>query len=187
MASYKIIAHLIDGDSTKSFRSIRGVADYVQKMEDMGEDGRRPWGFQTEYGQRYFVGFGWSQVEAEWNKAEITAKSVPKVLEISEDWMLCEYGYPVWAKALSVKLLDYSFYVLSVNGRHKVKVVSFGNGPDDYDEVTLGVYKNQPMAIDAIVRWAKLPELGFGLSIFFDIWPVKTPEEIVAERKLVPF
>jgi len=64
MAIFKIRRDLIDGRITKRFNSMKAVVAWIRENEDFGEDGRRPWGIQGEFGSSTFDGFGWSEVYA---------------------------------------------------------------------------------------------------------------------------
>lgn len=152
-----IRSHLVDGNSTKRFRTMALAAAYVREMEDFGEDGRRSWGFQGEFGTHEFVGFTWTDVRAAWAAADAATVTVYET-KGGVEWIYDQgRSAQVWARAFVVHVgTDHSFDIMSTQGRfqvgHGVSV-----GPDDYHHTVIGTYTSLAAAVDACQRFVAAP------------------------------
>lgn len=166
MAKPSIKSNLIDGTSTKRFKNIEAAAEWVRTMEDFGEDGRRSWGVQGEFGTHEFVGFTWADVTAAW-KANVEVEVHEHEAGAGAEWVF-EFGESVqlWARRFAILIngtFEHSetgemlpcvetFDVLACQGRYKVDFIAWA-GPDDCDRQTIGTYRSMEAAVDACRRF----------------------------------
>lgn len=179
---------LIDGNSTKKFKSIQAAAKFVKEMEDFGEDGRRSWGFQGEFGTHEFIGFTWAEVNAAWKSAVEV-----EIIDCAE-WSLFEWDYgcggsiQIWAHRFNVRLDGTVYDVKSVQGRFQVEFIEY-QGPDDFATVLIGIYKSMAAAVDACQRHYAVPkaEPSFVNDAFWQTMADRQCAALVGSNAEIPF
>lgn len=165
MATYRIHADLIDGEFMKTFRSMKSVVAYVDSMEDFGDDGRRPWGFQGEFGPFSFEGFSWAEIHRCKNNYY---RNHVDVVECQADWKLVEWlPNPVTGYAESAQLFAWAynathqgsfFEVRAVMGRYHVTAFDSESQYEDDCGFEIGRYRSMEDVQAAIVRWSLAPK-----------------------------
>lgn len=170
MAVYKVHAHLIDGNFTKTFRSLNAVAEYVQSHMDFGDDSRRSWGIQGEFGTRTFDGFTWDDLPK-----LIPEPIVHGPVESGDpaDWTLRKWMYNdaldvsgsdwFYAWSWSIVIGSQNFHIQAKSGRFDA---SWDCG-DGWDYI--GQYRDWNGAVDAIERFCRAKDQNAFDSIWFPV------------------
>jgi hypothetical protein len=168
---YLVVFDGIDGRHEDSFHSMAKLVEYVRSHEDFGEDGRRSYGVQGEFGIFYFIGFGWSDILA------FEAKAAGRARDVRE-WV--EMGHREFSPGLSeFRLMRGDGELLGSVSRDvgpdwkgeidlqwsAVLAIPRGGKPmydplEDYSPAKIGEYRSVESAMSAVERLSVAPSAG---------------------------